>query len=764
MLPGLIVSIAAFLPPLGVIVIFLYNFAWARRSPARLPFVALSASTIAWLVIDCTLTYRNGFKSGDPDLLVTPIVYGLGGLSFVFGQRWVGIRFRMLRSAFLLSFGFSLLLIYGCTLAGTITGVACLWRPTLGLIGLGAGFCVAANPIIYMKRIMGRALLYFGSTVLVAALAAWMARTAGYVISTYFVYLGAICVLTFVGILHVVYLKVPLTFLFYRNVHRNLRTLSRYIQELQGMEDVGESQESLLEIILQNMFRVLAFERSFLVTADRARNPCIRHFGPPSPRLRTEQIRDRVPFLRVKLPRAFADEIDRIFLLEEGFDPPFAGALAAGSPIARRYGRIIQRLRENIKGFQAEGYCVFIPLIFQSEVWGIIFLGPKSDGLPYFSGEITMLENARPAFAMALRNNAVIDELKAISARGTWDPARRVAASGLQPHTAQKIRLGSGSLIFASDDFASIVEKARQIAVLDLPTLIQGETGTGKELFARLLHHEGTGEEKPYVAVNCAAIPVALWESQVFGHARGSFSGATGDHAGFIEQAGDGVLFFDEIGEMPMDIQPKILRLIQERTYQPIGARKPLRAACRLVFATHRDLKAMVGAGQFREDLYYRISVNRIQLPPLRERRKEIPALVEHLLDRYAAALHLERKDFAEDALENLLAYAWPGNIRELENCVIRSLAEAKGTVIQKSDLPAEFQAPRGRTSGRGRARSMFPHEPASLDFEGLMRDYARELVSYTLKASKGNRSRAAAMLRITRGKLLYKMNELGLR
>src|SRR5205085_5749678 len=220
----------------------------------------------------------------------------------------------------------------------------------------------------------------------------------------------------------------------------------------------------------------------------------------------------------------------------------------------------------------------------------------------------------------------------------------------------------------------------------------QAESGTGKELVATALHEKSSRRDRPFIKINCAAIPRELVEAELFGFEKGAFTGAVQSKPGRFELADEGTLFLDEIGEIPIDMQVKLLRAIQESEFERVGGVKTTRVEVRLIAATSRDLTKEIAAGRFREDLYYRLNVVPIQLPPLRERRDDIPLLVEHFREKYNARLKKEVQRIEDDALAALSAYSWPGNIRELENVLERTILFAEGTTIRAADLPASLR------------------------------------------------------------------------
>jgi two-component system response regulator AtoC len=307
--------------------------------------------------------------------------------------------------------------------------------------------------------------------------------------------------------------------------------------------------------------------------------------------------------------------------------------------------------------------------------------------------------------------------------------------------------------------------------VADTPTtvLITGESGTGKELVARALHDHSSRKDKPFIKVNCAAIPKELIESELFGYERGAFTGAVSSKPGRFELANGGTLFLDEIGEIPVEMQVKLLRALQESEFERVGGIKTMRVDVRLVAATNRDLKKLIAAGAFREDLFYRLNVVPMRLPALRERATDIPILVEHFLTKFNDRLRKHVTGVEPDAMEVLMNYSWPGNIRELENVVERAVLFCDAQKVRAEDLPPEVRG------GPAVPISIPPTEAnleAALAGEGGLKEHVkvamskleRELVSRALGQTNGNVTHAARLLKISRKGLQLKMKELGLR
>ncbi len=324
-------------------------------------------------------------------------------------------------------------------------------------------------------------------------------------------------------------------------------------------------------------------------------------------------------------------------------------------------------------------------------------------------------------------------------------------------------------LVGQSPALRAVYEVIAKVADSPSTVLISGESGTGKELVARALHRRSSRRDRPLIKVNCAAIPKDLVESELFGYEKGAFTGAVGSKPGRFELADGGTLFLDEIGEVPVEMQVKLLRALQESEFERVGGIKTLRVDVRLIAATNRDLKALIAEGRFREDLYYRLAVVPIALPPLRERREDIPLLVEHFIEKYDARLgkRVERVD--DEAMQLLTSYHWPGNIRELENLMERSVLFADGPVITAASLPDSL---RERAPGAPPIAAVGPlgaiAAPSGASMKEIVRqaqlELERELIVRALEETSGNVTRAAKRLQISRKSLQIKMKELGLR
>jgi two-component system response regulator AtoC len=285
--------------------------------------------------------------------------------------------------------------------------------------------------------------------------------------------------------------------------------------------------------------------------------------------------------------------------------------------------------------------------------------------------------------------------------------------------------------------------------------LIMGESGVGKELVARALHRRSPRSAKPFVAVNCGAIPEALLESELFGHKRGAFTDALHDKRGLFEEAEGGTLFLDEVGELPLALQVKLLRVLQEGTFRRLGETQDRKSDVRVVAATVRDLASDVKAGRFREDLYYRLNVLALTLPPLRARREDIPLLIDHFVERYNARLGTKISGLEPAAAKLLYEYSWPGNVRELENTIERAMVLADGPVLRVADLPERIREPADPVAAE--------LAKGDLSIKRTMRVIEEVLIRRALEKTRGNRTRAAELLEISHRALLYKIKEYGI-
>src|SRR3954469_25892360 len=325
-------------------------------------------------------------------------------------------------------------------------------------------------------------------------------------------------------------------------------------------------------------------------------------------------------------------------------------------------------------------------------------------------------------------------------------------------------RRGAPRIIGEDPKLRQVSQQLHRAAATDTTVLLEGESGTGKELFARALHVLSPRADGPFVAINCAAIPENLLETELFGYEKGAFTGAGARKPGKFELAHRGTLFLDEIGELPLALQAKILRALEQKRFERVGGTVQLQVDVRVVAATNRNLKAAVAARQFREDLFFRLSVFPITIPPLRDRQDDIPMLAKYFIERFCRDLNKKPMSLASSAIEELRAYPWPGNVRELQNCIERAVILTEGDTIHSRHLNLSFHAPAAELAAT-------PGPWEQLDLSGSLADVSRRVlaeverlkIEQTLKEASGNRGRAAELLQVTYKTLTTKLKDYGI-
>jgi len=317
-----------------------------------------------------------------------------------------------------------------------------------------------------------------------------------------------------------------------------------------------------------------------------------------------------------------------------------------------------------------------------------------------------------------------------------------------------------GSLIGASDKMLDIYSLIKRVSRTDTNVLITGESGTGKELVAKAIHYNSPRREKPFVTVNCSAIPETLMESELFGHKKGSFTGAVSDKKGLFFVADRGTIFLDETGEIPPQIQVKLLRVIQERTFRPVGAVNDISVDIRIICATNKKLEAEVKKGTFREDLYYRLNVVNIQIPPLREREGDIEILANYFLQKYSNSLKKSLQKISNDSIKYLKNYNYPGNVRELENIIERAVALELTNVIMPESLPASVT---GRAQDVVATPGNIEITDEGIDLETILNNIERAILLQALSKTGGIKKHAAKLLGITFRSMRYRLEKLNL-
>jgi DNA-binding NtrC family response regulator len=332
---------------------------------------------------------------------------------------------------------------------------------------------------------------------------------------------------------------------------------------------------------------------------------------------------------------------------------------------------------------------------------------------------------------------------------------RRLASENAYLRSQLEERYQFGGILGRSQPMRALFQLLETVARSSSTILITGETGTGKEVVARAIHLNSDRRAQRFVALNCSAIPETLLEAELFGHVRGAFTGAVGSREGRFEQAHKGTLFLDEVGTMSVGLQMKLLRVLQERNFERVGDNQSIKVDVRVIAATNSALSRMVAEGTFREDLYYRLNVIPIELPPLRDRRDDIPVLAKHFLEKFAPGVDVQ---VSQTAMRALMAYAWPGNVRQLENAIERAVALGAGRRhIDSSDLPPELQP---SVSAAPSAFVDLPEE--GIDLPGYLAAVERDLVRRALERTGGNRNRAADLLRLKRTTLVEKLKRIG--
>ena len=336
------------------------------------------------------------------------------------------------------------------------------------------------------------------------------------------------------------------------------------------------------------------------------------------------------------------------------------------------------------------------------------------------------------------------DQIEAVVSRCFHDRAVRRRMKHLEREAAEPYALNR--LVGRDPRMIEVYKMIGQLSQTRTPVLIRGETGTGKEVIARAIHFNSPDAAEPFVGITCTALPETLLESELFGHVRGSFTGAVGDRKGRFEIAGSGTIFLDEIGDTSLAFQAKLLRVLQEKEFYPVGSDTPKRTEARVVAATHRDVETLVEKGQFREDLYFRLKVVEIVVPPLRERRGDIPILAEHLLDKIARETHKEVHVIPDDVMSRLMEYDWPGNVRELENALTRAIVLSRGPALAPEHISV------GDAGGR---HTNDPFVPENDSLNAIEKAHVQRILTRT----GGNKQETARVLGISRPRL-YRMIE----
>ena len=354
-----------------------------------------------------------------------------------------------------------------------------------------------------------------------------------------------------------------------------------------------------------------------------------------------------------------------------------------------------------------------------------------------------------------------IDEVKIVITQALEKRTLKIENQQLKKELGTKYAFDN--IIGGAPPMLRIYELVKRVANTKSSVLINGESGTGKELIARAIHYNGPLKDKPFVTVNCGAIPENLMESEMFGHKKGSFTGAIADKKGLFEVANTGTIFLDELGELPLTMQVKLLRVIQEGTFKRVGGTEDITVDVRVISATNKNLEQEVKAGRFREDLFYRMNVIQITCPPLRERKEDIPMLANHFLEKFSSSLGVNVKKISNEAMDVLRKYHYPGNVRELENIVERTVALEPGQVILPESLPKHMLEAKEEAHGQVDPHTIQIDDTKGIELERLTADFERALLVKALEQTGGVKKKAAKLLNISFRSMRYRVDKYGL-
>ncbi|MGH7408990.1 MAG: sigma 54-interacting transcriptional regulator [Candidatus Methylomirabilales bacterium] len=437
----------------------------------------------------------------------------------------------------------------------------------------------------------------------------------------------------------------------------------------------------------------------------------------------------------------------------------FAATVEAGDTVLHRDVRVeLDPMRQGdrmiIDSGRRANLCV--PLWFGEEVGGALFFGKRKPNW-FDQADVEIANGIAAQVVLAVQHQRFAEEQRRLAV--AEERARKLEQRLASLRDELGERYGFHQILGRSAALREVLARAERVAPTETTVLLTGESGTGKELVARAIHYASPRAEGPFLAINCAALPETLLESELFGHEKGAFTGADRQKAGRFELAAGGTLFLDEVGELSPAVQAKLLRVVQEREFERVGGRATLRADVRIITATNRDLERAVAAGQFREDLFYRLNVFAVHLPPLRERGDDVLLLAEHFVRELGPQFGRGNAGLSREAREALLAHAWPGNIRELQNAVERALIMTDGGLITAAQLAMVPRAarPAEETPHDGRLHPEVSATPDSLP------ELEKRMVLDALAKTKGNKSRAAKLLGVTRFQLYTRLKRYGL-
>ncbi len=484
-----------------------------------------------------------------------------------------------------------------------------------------------------------------------------------------------------------------------KKISESNAALIQHLKEISSWVSSVHDLDKLLELIIESAARVVQAKAASLLLVE-AKSKTL-YF-----QVATGEKKDEVKDYRVKMGQGIAGHValsGEPLLIEDVSKDP------------RWYKEISESL-----GFETQSIAC-VPLRLGKEIIGVVQLIDKENGRPIASSDMTLLDEFASLAALAIKNAQNIQETK----REIRDLREEL-----------KVR---HQIIGKSLAIEKVISDGLKVANSKASALILGESGTGKELLARLIHRAGPRKDKPLVILNCAAMPESLLEDELFGHEKGSFTGAVNRKIGKFELADEGTIFLDEIGEMTPGMQAKLLRVLQEGNFYRVGGNVPISVNVRVLSATNKKLDEEVSEGRFREDLYYRLNVVQINMPTLRERAQDIPLLAEHFLDIFKKETINPNLSISKSAMEKMVQYDWPGNIRELRNAIERAVVMGNGKEIVPQDLPI-------RT-----ARTSYPGLQVGLTLEEALNRFKKEFIILNLKHTDGNRSKAAKVMDIQR-------------
>jgi len=526
--------------------------------------------------------------------------------------------------------------------------------------------------------------------------------------------------------------------------------------------------EAIFELILDTLIQLTGAERGFCILEPGAlgeeEDPQADPAAAREPRivaarnLDGEAVRDALAKMSRTVQRRALSTGDPVLVSDASVDARFSGTASVAG----------LKLRSILA----------VPLIGRDGALGTIYLDNRFERGVFQERQMPMIRLFADEAALALRNAALhakadrrledlerakaeVEELNRILAdrvAQTSAELQEVKEHVLRERSEAPLKYSYGKMIGQSQRMTELFHLLDKVTDSDVPVLIQGESGTGKELVARAIHFNGPRKSRPFISENCAAIPETLLESELFGYVRGAFTGAGADRKGLFEAANGGTLFLDEIGDMPFEMQKKLLRVLQEKEVRPVGGKHTVRIDVRILAASNQDLRKLCAAGRFREDLFYRLNVITVELPPLRERREDVPLLVRQFLEEIAADTGVPIKTVSEDALKALVAHAWPGNVRELKNEVLRAAALSDRVIVP---LILSTQIVNRRTPATPVVD--LGKKPLKDMVKEVSEELERRVIAQALERCRGRKSQAARMLGVSRPTLDAKIEAYGL-